>query len=142
MTTAVERLAKKLAENVPNEVLRKAWIAGTKAYRRHFKKDPKWRTPEELWNEEHDGKLDAMIVATSIILRACTLALRAEKGRPMTTHSESLEKIFGIKGLKRVDPRDLVRYEKAMRKAIPQMLKEVRRRQKLAAEARRRFMGG
>jgi hypothetical protein len=54
----------------------------------------------------------------------------------------SLESL-GIPGLKPVDPADLAEYERAMREeAIPEILKEVARRQRLAVEARQRILFG
>ena len=47
----------------------------------------------------------------------------------------------GIEGLHSIDPADLIEYERAMDEAIPEIIAAVRRRERLAHEARQRWLG-
>lgn len=60
--------------------------------------------------------------------------------RRVVGNGESQLESLGIKGLKPVDPAALVEYERAMDKAIPEIIRAVQRRNRLAAESRRRIM--
>lgn len=60
-----------------------------------------------------------------------------ERQRRVTGNGESRLESLGIPGLKPVNPDDLAEYEKAMtEEGIPEIIRQLRSRQRLAAKAR------
>jgi hypothetical protein len=64
-----------------------------------------------------------------------------ERFRRVVGLGESRLESLGIPGLRPVEPDALVEYERAMEVAVPEIVAAVRRRERLAHEARQRWMG-
>lgn len=64
-----------------------------------------------------------------------------EKGRRVTGDGGSWLESLDIPGLRPVSSADLAEYDRAMDQAIPEIIEAVRRRDRLAHEARQRWLG-
>lgn len=72
----------------------------------------------------------------------CVNLRTGERHRRAVGGGESFLESLGISGLKQVDPTALAEYEREMREeAIPEIIKAVLRRERLAWESRFRFLG-
>lgn len=67
-----------------------------------------------------------------------------ERHRRVAGNGESRLESLGIPGLKKVNPVLLAEYEEAMRvrEAIPEILRAIRNRERLAHESRQQWLGG
>ena len=64
-----------------------------------------------------------------------------EHSQRVSGDGNSFLRSLGIPGLRQVNPADLAEYEHAMDEAIPEIVQAVRNRERLAHEARQRFLG-
>jgi hypothetical protein len=64
-----------------------------------------------------------------------------ERFRRVVGNGESVLESLGIPGLRPVEPDALAEYERAMEVAVPEIVAAVRRRGRLAHEARQRWLG-
>lgn len=78
-----------------------------------------------------------------VVAEENTVCLRTgERFRRVVGDGQSIVESLGIPGLRRADPAALEEYEREMWEVtIPEIIKAVRRRERLAHEARQRWLG-